>query len=707
MNFVAAVLLFSLASAPARAAITYDDKGFIIDGHKKILISGSIHYPRSTPGMWPDILKRAKEGGLDVIQTYVFWNGHEPFPGKFNFEGRYDLVKFLKLAHQAGLYVHLRIGPYICGEWNYGGFPVWLRYVPGMEFRTDNKPFKVAMQRFVEKIVNIMNLEKLFEPQGGPIIMNQIENEYGPVQWDIGAPGKAYAKWFTQMAAGLNTAHIDACNGFYCENFKPHHPHTPKMFTELWTAWFTAYGTPVPRRSAEDTAFSVARFIQYGGSYFNYYMYHGGTNFGRTGALFLTTSYEYDGLLDEYGLPNEPKYWHLAELHKVIKQAEPAIISSYPKVTWLGKSQQAHVYSAKTGGHCALFLSNTDQNPAKVTFWNKQYELPAWSVSIFPDCKTEAFNTARVKATTPLLRMVPTNTWFTWQSYVEYPPSVGDKDTHVTDGIWEQVSMTRDASDYLWYTTDVFIASNEKFLKDGKETVLYVPSGGHELCVFVNGQLVGTAYGTLADPRLTFSKGVKLKAGVNKISLLSATVGLPNVGTHYEQWNYGIHAPVTLSGLNEGTRDLSKQKWSYRVGMKGDYLHLNTGSNSVAWAGGSHLTYKYPLTWYKSTFNAPDGNEPLTLDLGSMGKGLVWINGEAVARHWPANTARGKCGKCTYTGFYSETKCLTQCGQPSQRWYHVPRSWLKPSGNVLVVFEEWGGDPKGIKLNRRTKQYAN
>nr|GMD86287.1 beta-galactosidase-like [Ipomoea batatas] len=180
-----------------------------------------------------------------------------------------------------------------------------------------------------------------------------------------------------------------------------------------------------------------------------------------------------------------------------------------------------------------------------------------------------------------------------------------------------------------------------------------------------------------------------------------------NVGTHYEQWNYGIHAPVTLSGLNEGTRDLSKQKWSYRVGMKGDYLHLNTGSNSVAWAGGSHLTYKYPLTWYKSTFNAPDGNEPLTLDLGSMGKGLVWINGEAVARHWPANTARGKCGKCTYTGFYSETKCLTQCGQPSQRWYHVPRSWLKPSGNVLVVFEEWGGDPKGIKLNRRTKQYAN
>ncbi|THG04590.1 hypothetical protein TEA_004668 [Camellia sinensis var. sinensis] len=85
------------------------------------------------------------------------------------------------------------------------GFPVWLKYVPGIAFRTDNGPFKAAMQKFTEKIVTMMKSENLFQTQGGPIIMSQIENEYGPVEWEIGAPGKAYTKWAAQMAVGLNT----------------------------------------------------------------------------------------------------------------------------------------------------------------------------------------------------------------------------------------------------------------------------------------------------------------------------------------------------------------------------------------------------------------------------------------------------------------------------------------------------------------------
>ncbi|MBA0547684.1 hypothetical protein Golob_018831, partial [Gossypium lobatum] len=151
--------------------VSYDSKAIIINGRRRILLSGSIHYPRSTPEMWPDLIAKAKEGGLDVIQTYVFWNGHEPSPGKYYFEDRYDLVRFVKLVQQAGLYVNLRIGPYVCAEWNFGGFPVWLKYVPGIAFRTDNGPFKAAMQKFTAKIVNMMKAEKLFQTQGGPIIM--------------------------------------------------------------------------------------------------------------------------------------------------------------------------------------------------------------------------------------------------------------------------------------------------------------------------------------------------------------------------------------------------------------------------------------------------------------------------------------------------------------------------------------------------------
>ncbi|MFS7991304.1 putative beta-galactosidase [Helianthus anomalus] len=114
------LFIFSCVCSSIRAAVSYDDKAIIINGRRRILMSGSIHYPRSTPEMWPDLIKKAKDGGLDVIQTYVFWNGHEPSPGKYNFEGRYDLVKFIKLIQEAGLYVNLRIGPYVCAEWNFG-----------------------------------------------------------------------------------------------------------------------------------------------------------------------------------------------------------------------------------------------------------------------------------------------------------------------------------------------------------------------------------------------------------------------------------------------------------------------------------------------------------------------------------------------------------------------------------------------------------
>ncbi|OIT39414.1 PREDICTED: beta-galactosidase-like [Nicotiana attenuata] len=709
---------FSLFCSSVRATVSYDDRAIIINGKRRILISGSIHYPRSTPEMWPDLIQKAKDGGLNMIETYVFWNGHEPSPGKFNFEGRYDLVKFIKLVHQADLYVNLRIGPYICGEWNFGGFPVWLKYVPGMEFRADNHPFKLAMQGFVQRIVNMMKSENLFEPQGGSIILAQIENEYGPIEWEVGSAGRAYTKWAAEMAVGLDIGVpwimckqedapdpvIDTCNGFYCDDFRPNKPYKPKMWTEVWTGWYTKFGGPVPRRPAEDLAFSVARFIQNNGSFFNYYMYHGGTNFGRTtSALFIATSYDYDAPLDEYGLLNEPKYGHLRDLHKAIKLSEPALVSSYPTVNWLGKNQEAHVFRSKSGA-CAAFLSNYDTKySVKVTFQNIQYDLPPWSISILPDCKTAVYNTARISSQSSQMMMAPVVGGLSWQSYSEETPSAEESDTLSANGLLEQINITRDCSDYLWYMTDVNVGSDEGFLKNGKDLFLTVMSAGHAMHVFINGQLSGTVYGGLDNPKLTYSGNVKLRAGINKISLLSVAVGLPNVGLHFETWNTGVLGPVTLSGLNEGTRDLTIQRWSYKVGLKGESLsfHTSTGGSSVEWVEGSLLAQRQPLTWYKATFDAPEGNDPVALDMVSMGKGQIWVNGEGVGRHWPGYIAKGHCGECIYAGEYTEKKCQTNCGQPSQRWYHVPRSWLKPSGNLLVVFEEWGGVPTRISLVRR------
>ncbi|XP_027112186.1 beta-galactosidase 3 [Coffea arabica] len=711
-------MLLILAAQVAHCSVTYDRKALIIDGQRRILFSGSIHYPRSTPDMWEGLIQKAKDGGLDAIDTYVFWNIHEPSPGNFNFEGRYDLVRFIKLVQKAGLYVHLRIGPYVCAEWNFGGFPVWLKYVPGIRFRTDNEPFKMAMQRFTEKIVRMMKYEKLFQSQGGPIILSQIENEYGIESKAYGAAGRAYMNWAANMAVETNTGVpwvmckeddapdpvINTCNGFYCDYFSPNKPYKPTIWTEAWSGWFEDFGGPVHHRPVEDLAFAVARFIQKGGSFVNYYMYHGGTNFGRAaGGPFITTSYDYDAPIDEYGLIRQPKYEHLKELHKVIKSCEHVLVTADPTLTPLGNYEQAHVFSSSSG--CAAFLTNYHLNEAAhVTFNKMHYELPPWSISILPDCKTVAFNTAKVGVRPSTAQMIITNVkMLSWETFSEDISTINDDSSLTYVGLLEQLNVTRDTSDYLWYTTSVEISSSESFLRQGHYPILTVQSAGHELHVFINGHLSGSAFGTSENKIFTFTGGINLHAGVNKISLLSVAVGLPNAGARFETWSIGVVGPVALHGLDEGQKDLSWQKWSYKVGLKGEVMNLVSPNaiSSAEWVGGSLAAKKQqPLTWYKAYFDAPEGNDPLALDLSSMGKGQVWINGQSIGRYWTAD-AKGSCGQCNYSGTYRQWKCQSGCGQPTQRWYHVPRSWLKPTGNLLIVFEEIGGDASRISLVKR------
>ncbi|KAK7250783.1 hypothetical protein RIF29_33454 [Crotalaria pallida] len=712
-------LALCFGSQLIHSSVTYDRKAIIINGQRRILFSGSIHYPRSTPDMWEDLIQKAKEGGLDVIETYVFWNVHEPSQGNFNFEGRYDLVRFIKTIQKAGLYAHLRIGPYVCAEWNFGGFPVWLKFVPGISFRTDNEPFKRAMQGFTEKIVGMMKSENLFQSQGGPIILSQIENEYGAQSKLQGAVGQNYVNWAAKMAVELGTGVpwvmckeddapdpvINTCNGFYCDKFTPNRPYKPTIWTEAWSGWFTEFGGPIHKRPVQDLAFAVAQFVTKGGSFINYYMYHGGTNFGRTaGGPFITTSYDYDAPLDEYGLIRQPKYGHLKELHRAIKMCERALVSADPMVTSLGDSQQAHVYTTEDGD-CASFLSNHDSNSSvRVLFNNMHYNLPPWSISILPDCRNVVFNTAKVGVQTSQMQMLPTNTpLFSWESFDEDITSLDDS-TITAPGLLEQINVTRDTSDYLWYTTSVDIGSSESFLRGGETPTLIVQSTGHAVHVFINGQLSGSAHGSRGYRRFTYTGKVNLRAGTNRIALLSVAVGLPNVGGHYETWSTGILGPVELHGLDQGKKDLSTQKWSYQVGLKGEAMDLVSpnGISSVQWMQSAIVIQRnQPLTWHKTYFDAPEGDEPLALDMEGMGKGQIWINGQSIGRYWTV-FATGDCNDCNFAGGFKPTKCQFGCGQPTQRWYHVPRSWLKPTQNLLVIFEELGGNPSRISLVKRS-----
>uniref|UniRef100_A0A7N0U170 Beta-galactosidase n=1 Tax=Kalanchoe fedtschenkoi TaxID=63787 RepID=A0A7N0U170_KALFE len=726
MVWLLSLFIFSISVSDG-ANVTYDHRSLLIDGHRKLIISAAIHYPRSVPGMWPGLVQTAKDGGVDAIETYVFWNGHEPSPGQYYFGGRYDLLKFAKIVQNAGLYLILRIGPFVAAEWNFGGVPVWLHYVNGTVFRTDNKPFKYHMQKFTTYIVNMMKQEKLFASQGGPIILAQIENEYGFYQGAYGEKGTSYAMWAAKMAVSQNIGVpwimcqqndapdpvINTCNSFYCDSFVPNSPNKPKMWTENWPGWFKTFGARDPHRPAEDVAFSVARFFQKGGSLQNYYMYHGGTNFGRTsGGPFITTSYDYDAPIDEYGLARLPKWGHLKELHSAIKLCEHVVVNGDSASISLGPLQEADIYTDSLGS-CAAFISNADDKKDKlVKFRNTTYHLPAWSVSILPDCKNVIHNTAKVQSQTSIVQMVPENLHILsnskpeapqWEVFIEKTGIWGEAD-FVKRGFVDHINTTKDTTDYLWYTTSLNISKNEEFLKKGSQPMMLVESAGHAVHVFVNHELQASGSGNGSKSSFKLKFPISLKEGENKIALLSMTVGLQNAGAYYE-WVGAGPTSVIIESLGHGPLNLSTNAWTYKIGLQGESLGIYKagGSYNSNWMVVSETPKHQPLTWYKALVDAPYGQEPVGLDMLHMGKGLAWLNGEEIGRYWPIKSSRhSACVKeCDYRGKFFPDKCFTGCGEPTQRWYHVPRSWFKPSGNVLVIFEEKGGDPTKIKFSRR------
>uniref|UniRef100_A0A1D1YEB4 Beta-galactosidase n=2 Tax=Anthurium amnicola TaxID=1678845 RepID=A0A1D1YEB4_9ARAE len=713
--------------------VTYDHRALLIDGKRRLLISGSIHYPRSTAEMWPDLIQKSKDGGLDVIETYVFWNIHEPVKNQYDFQGRKDLVRFVKTVAEAGLVVHLRIGPYVCAEWNYGGFPVWLHFVPGIKFRTDNEPFKREMQRFTAKIVSMMKQEMLFASQGGPIILAQIENEYGNVESSYGSAAKSYVKWAASMATSLDTGVpwvmcqqsdapdpiINTCNGFYCDQFSPNSGNRPKLWTENWTGWFLSFGGSAPYRPVEDLAFSVARFFQRGGTFQNYYMYHGGTNFGHSsGGPFISTSYDYDAPIDEYGIIRQPKWGHLKDLHTAIKLCEGAMLTTDPAYSSLGPNLEAHVYKTEAGA-CVAFLANIGtQSDAVVTFNGNSYRLPAWSVSILPDCKTVVFNSAQINS--QLMNMETrylkpqiqasneaTNSPRIFQSdwsWTDEPVGISKGSAFKREGLLEQINTTADSSDYLWYSISITINGDEPFLVNSTQTLLHVESLGHVLHAFVNGEIAGSGSGNANNAKITLEKTITLIPGSNSIDLLSATVGLQNYGAFFDEWGAGVTGPVKLKG-NNGTIDLSSKTWTYQIGLKGEDLGFQINSDKVSslWSSLATLPTNKPLIWYKTTFETPDGNDPIAIDFTGMGKGEAWVNGQSIGRYWPTYLApeNGCTNSCNYRGTFNSDKCVRSCGKPSQLLYHVPRSFLQQSGNTLVLFEEIGGDPTHISFAKR------
>ncbi|MGG4142126.1 glycoside hydrolase family 35 protein [Paenibacillus algorifonticola] len=315
-----------------------EGNGFVYDGKPVRMISGAMHYFRIVPEYWKDRLWKLKACGFNTVETYVAWNVHEPREGCFNFEGMADLERFIRLADELGLYVIVRPSPYICAEWELGGLPSWLLADSDMRLRCSYKPFLDKVDAYYD--VLLPKLKPLLCTSGGPIIALQIENEYGSYGND-----KAYLSHLREamLARGMDVLLFtsDGSEDYMLQggtlpkalmtlNFgsKPeeafaklldYQPDKPLVCMEYWNGWFDHWGDEHHVRGHEDVVDVLDRILERGASV-NFYMFHGGTNFGfYNGANHIdfyeptVTSYDYNALLSESGDITE-KYMAIREV---------------------------------------------------------------------------------------------------------------------------------------------------------------------------------------------------------------------------------------------------------------------------------------------------------------------------------------------------------------------------------------------------------
>eukprot|EP00123_Amoebidium_parasiticum_P017278 comp23780_c0_seq2/m.41251 comp23780_c0_seq2/g.41251 ORF comp23780_c0_seq2/g.41251 comp23780_c0_seq2/m.41251 type:complete len:438 (-) comp23780_c0_seq2:142-1455(-) len=420
----------------------------------------------------------------------------------------------------------------------------------------------------------------------------------------------------------------------------------------------------------------MARFFARGGSYANYYMWHGGTNFERTAAEGLTTSYDYDVALNEFGMPHEPKYSHSARLHEVLHTYEAIImgVDRAPNSISLGPKQEGHNYTTEDGS--VYFLSNIDdKNPATVTWGGWTYTLAAWSVSIVDANGDVVYDTATVgKPMTSAvnLQSVRINTEWEWT-----PDHVGVWGDPITsDSPKELISLTVDSTDYLWYETTVTHAAGPG--------VLTLHNSSDVIYAYVDGVYAGWANTMCNGNDVTIDLNFD-QDGSHRLSILAVKMGIPNYGAYMEKKMHGgLCGAVSLDGI-----DITQGTWNHQVGLLGESqgLFTESGQQRVEWNAGIPTQ---PLVWMRSTFTTPFQSGSVAVNLGAFGKGQVWVNGHQLGRFWALKPCQGPCDvTCDYRGSFNDKKCRGSCSALTQQYYHIPRDWMVAGqSNTLVILEE-------------------
>ena len=358
-HFIATVALLVTAMLPPVSAarkggtFTMGDKTFLLNGKPFVVKAAELHYPRIPRPYWEHRIKMCKALGMNTVCLYVFWNIHEQQEGKFDFTGNNDVAEFCRLAQRNGLYVIVRPGPYVCAEWEMGGLPWWLLKKKDIRLREPDPYFMERVKLFERKVGE--QLASLTIQNGGPIIMVQVENEYGSY-----GENKAYVSAIRDIVrqSGFDKVTLFQCD--WASNFEKNglddlvwtmnfgtgadidqqfrrlgelRPNAPQMCSEFWSGWFDKWGARHETRPAKAMVEGIDEMLSKGIS-FSLYMTHGGTSFGHwagansPGFAPDVTSYDYDAPINEYGQAT-PKYWELR--HTMEKYNDGGKLPAPPK----------------------------------------------------------------------------------------------------------------------------------------------------------------------------------------------------------------------------------------------------------------------------------------------------------------------------------------------------------------------------------------
>ena len=324
----------SLAN-PAPGHFEAGKGSFMLNGKPFVVKAAEMHYPRIPRPYWEHRIQMCKALGMNTVCLYVFWNIHEPEEGKFDFTEGNDVAEFCRLAQKNGMYVIVRPGPYVCAEWEMGGLPWWLLKKKDINLRHLD-PYFIERVRIFEQEVG-KQLAPLTIQNGGPIIMVQVENEYGSYAQD-----KPYVMAIRDCLREIYGNQLALFQCDWSSNFELNglddltwtmnfgtgadidqqfkrlgevRPDAPKMCSEFWSGWFDKWGARHETRNAKDMVDGMEAMLKRDIS-FSLYMTHGGTSFGHwagansPGYAPDVTSYDYDAPINEYGHATE-KYHQL------------------------------------------------------------------------------------------------------------------------------------------------------------------------------------------------------------------------------------------------------------------------------------------------------------------------------------------------------------------------------------------------------------